>query len=598
MKKRALITIGLLIAIAPFPANALDTVDPASSDTSPPYRADAPVSDIAKARGAVLELAGLNLRIEFETHRAKGRAKGFFVAEEELQARLATDRRKSAAAIDLTLFYLAHGLAEEALAVLDEAGDRDIAMFLKGVALFEMARFDEAIDVFQLEPLRYQPTAIALRAVAHNRIGAHQAAIADFEKTTIRAAAPVLSSADYYLSNASSALATNDFERAQTALHDLHGAPVDDHQRAMRALVEARMQLHDGKLTTARNQLARLRDQGAQPFSNLATLDLLRIEYERGEISVSVAIGALRELLVTWRGGQFERETLSELARASEAAGDLPRAIELRRAILNDHERSDMAAAARAQITASLAHLVQSDAMAPLDAAEIFYENIDLAPPGREGDALIKELASNLIRLDLLKPATELLEHQVFKRLRGEARSVAAADLADAHLARGRPTEALRVIRSTRFARLPDEVATQRRLIEAAALWRMDKTDNALALLQEREETRAVLLRADIHWAREDWAVAANDYLKAATQMSDEQGDESPAFDVMLRAAAGFILAGDEAGLSSVQSAMAVKLTDPSQRALLDALSASDGEDLAALLPHYKAVFGLTQPAG
>ena len=122
--------------------------------------------------------------------------------------------------------------------------------------------------------------------------------------------------------------------------------------------------------------------------------------------------------MLTWRGGVFERCALTFNAEMHEAAGDIGAAYQMRRQLMDSFPDADAGAAAAQQMRGDLATLLESGALSPLDAAQIFYENIDLAPPGRDGDDLIRKIADQLVALDLVAQAAELLHHQTFERLR------------------------------------------------------------------------------------------------------------------------------------------------------------------------------------
>ncbi|NWG70832.1 MAG: hypothetical protein HXY23_04365, partial [Parvularculaceae bacterium] len=209
----------------------------------------------------------------------------------------------------------------------------------------------------------------------------------------------------------------------------------------------------------------------------LAVLRLLAADLEAGAVTRARARADLAALRLRWSGGVFAREAL-EVAAAAET--DIARRIDALGRLAREHARSDAATLARVELQSALATLLDEESRDPRDVARLFYANVEFAPLGAAGDAMVRRLADRLIRLDLLKEAAELLDHQVFKRLRGAERSRVAADLAQVHLDDRRPSEALRVLRATRMAGVDAATLERRRLLEATALERTGSADAAL----------------------------------------------------------------------------------------------------------------------
>jgi len=572
----------------------------------PPYRVEQPLSESARREGDKQALELLRLSLEYERHRAHARQDGFFAAEQALQSDLANAEKfqTQAAAESLALFYLAHGFGEEALSVLGEGDIANSALrhaFLRGVALFEIARYEDAAAAFSAGPLKRHPVVFAWRGLAREQLGAYGAAMSDLNEADLNTIPPGRA-ARFFLAKALCALEAGDMASAAAALRELRKTPLDDHARHKRAYVEALLQVKAGDKSAARRQFVRLRDYGAQPFASLAALELLRMRYSAGAMSVADAAGAaaaVERLLLTWKGGRFERQGLFQLGLWREAAGDIAGAFDARRLLLERHALSGSALAARVQMRSSLKDLIMANSIAPADAAAIFYENIDMAPPGHDGDVLIRQIADELVALDLLAPASELLDHQVFSRLRGQERSIAAARLAEIHLSNNRPARALRVIRSTRHARLPGEINHQRRLMEAKALWRLGEGEAALALLENDQNSNAILLRADIHWRDKNWKQAALAYAGAVQTFAGNEDAPENVRDAIYRAAAAFALAGDEEGFEAFKAKVLESAGDDAGLEILNALSASATDaEISQFLSTYLTGFPALEAAG
>ncbi len=268
--------------------------------------------------------------------------------------------------------------------------------------------------------------------------------------------------------------------------------------------------------------------------------------------------------------------------------GDAPEAFETLRRLAEQYAPADVAEAARERLTDMMARLALDEGTLSSSAkARLFYEMIDYAPPGAEGDALIRTVAGRLQALDLLAEAAELLEHQVFTRLRGAERAIVAADLAELYLDDGKPADARRVIAATRIAGLDKKANRRRLLLEAEALAGVDDGEASLALLEGFEAPEATQLRADIYWRRNDWRPAAEAYRAIATITPAPLGDRGR--DTVLRAAIAYLLAKDEAGLSAFTAEISQKIGADSAAQLLDALA--DHAKTAASMNAYRQLY-------
>ena len=166
---------------------------------------------------------------------------------------------------------------------------------------------------------------------------------------------------------------------------------------------------------------------------------------------------------------------------------------------------------------------VEESPLALLKATQVFYKNVDLLHPGAEGDEQIRKVTEKLVDLDLLTPAAELLEHQVFHRLRGQEKAEVAIDLGEIYLADKDPNNALRVIQSTRITGLEPAVINRRREIEATSLWKTGRHDRALARLEVSGDQElpisAIYLKAMIEADMGDFKAASHTFYPFISKM-------------------------------------------------------------------------------
>ena len=531
------------------------------------------------------------LTAEYERLRARALSEGFEALEEELQTALSSaEKGNSTASIELALFYLAHGLAEEAGAALadteDDAVDKPLA-YLRGVIAFERDRFSDAIDIFNQPALRREPIAKIWRGVAYAEVGDYEHAWRDLEKMPSSPRLPQSVVIAAHSARASSGLALGKTDEAQIALRALREFSLSPYERAHRSFLEASLQRALGNDDASRRQFERIKSDGISPFGHLAQIELLRFGLREERLETRDVLNALETLKLHWRGGQFERRVLFQLGEVRFRLGDVAAAFDAWRGLVDAYPRALISHHAARRITAGLATLSASSALPPAVAAEVFYENIDYAPPGAEGDVLIQRIADDLVKLDLTVQAAELLEHQVRKRLRGKQRAIAATRLAEIYLLGGENDKAIEAIRTTRFSGLSKEVLERRFFTEAKALWMTDRTDGALALLEDQASFRLRRLVGDIMLDQQRWAEAAQAY-KAATLSSDKADHARVDWEtVAIRAAATLMLSEDEAGLIEFQSKLGddadviapfVETTKGDESALLAWLSTLGGE--------------------
>lgn len=492
----------------------------------------------------------------------------FSVEEARLKQALAAAadaERTQAAARLLAEFYMRYGLDVEALAAMKAVESADAeACVLIASAEYSLGRFSDAAHTLDQDECRSNARCVALEGMALARLGSFERADVAFETAGGPPGREYAS--EYQILRAAAALAVGKTKVAALALERAGPLEPGSALRREAAFYETKLQERRGARDAVKTMwvtLARADDAvGAR-----AALKVLEGGVDSGAISTAAALEQARALSLRWRGGETEREALYFIGAL---AGETPDAFAALRLLAERHPDADLARAARNRLSEKMARLADDGAgMTAAGKARLFYEMADYAPPGAEGDALIRTVASRLRTLDLLGEAAELLEHQVFKRLRGVERATVASDLAALYLDDGKPAEALRVIASTRIAGL-DEKTTRRRLtLEATALLREGDAGRALALLDGASGVER--LRGDIFWMEKDWPHAAEAY-RAALAAADAPfaADER---DVAVRAATAYLLAEDEKGFSGFRSEMSARIGSGAVAQLFDALA-------------------------
>jgi hypothetical protein len=163
--------------------------------------------------------------------------------------------------------------------------------------------------------------------------------------------------------------------------------------------------------------------------------------------------------------------------------------------------------------------------------------------------------------VDLLGQAAELLQHQVDQRLDGVAKASVAARLALIYLMDRKPEKALDVLRGSKQTRLPDDLLTQRSLLEARALGDLKQYDQGLELIAADDSAEGKRLRADLLWQAQRWAEAA---AKDEDLVGTRFEDNTPLTDAermqVMRAAVAYSLASDMASLARLRTRFSTKM--------------------------------------
>lgn len=498
---------------------------------------------------------------------AEAASEGFDAAEEKYLA--AASHGDAAALIALARFYMAHELWVEARAALKRIGDErdETVLDLEAECDYRSGRYASA-------PNAGNP----LAAMALTRLGAYEEARAAFDR-----ARPVDGSmnlrSDYFLGRAEASIETGQIDDAEAAL----AAAGDSGPASRRRFLQAKIHAARGDAFRAASALRSAAAGDADDWSMRARLVIAEKARD---------INAIEALSLEWRGGAFERDMQMALGRLRLEGADYDRGFRALKIVVDRFALSDAAVAAQEAIANVLPTLLADDSgLDPKDAARLFFENVEFAPPGREGDRLIHEASRKLEALGLYAQSAQLLDHQVFKRLRGAERSIVAADLAELHLLAGNPAEALRVLRSTRIAGLGDESVRRRRRLEAKALAADGQAERAISLLSETPTAGDLLLRADINWTARAFGPAAADYASyvAAVPTLTSQQDRTAA----VRAATAFLLAGDRAGYRAFAREASLRLEGTAEAGLIRTLGDADREQfLANFMSAYRSVYG------
>jgi hypothetical protein len=483
------------------------------------------------------------------------------------------------ARLQLARYLLANELAAEALGEItlmqaeDARLESDAALqAMKGVAQFMMGRYSDARLTLSLASLTADPHAALWRGMAEAKLADYANARRDLSTSvSVLRRYPVAWQSKARLARAETGLAQGDLATAHDALDQL-ATNLGSREAIEAVILRAQLMAAQGHLNEAVARLRALEPANMPPFAVKAAFARIETELNAKKIKPTDAIEALETLRYRWRGDDLELRILRKLGSLYFAESRWREGLEVLRVAAVNFPGTELARDAQDDMRAAFNALFlgsTAESMPPVQALALFNDFIELTPIGREGDDMIRRLTERLVAIDLLAPAEELLEHQVFRRLEGVARSVVATQLAMIYLLDSKPREALKTLNDTRLTRLPDEVNQRRRLLEARALAGLKQFDAASDLLAQDASVEARRLRADIAWESGNWPLAGARNEELLGNRAAEGGSLTAEERAqVMRAAVAYSRAGNAAALQRLRTRYAAKMNEsPDARA-------------------------------
>lgn len=500
------------------------------------------------------------------------------------QAAAAEESRRAAAQLELARFYLARDMIPEAKGVLDVAASDEraaqdgTAIVLRAVANILMGRGADAMKDLSAGPVAKRNDIALWRALAQAKEGKWAEAREGFRTIdTATATLPLEMQRFAFQEAVRTAVEVRDYGGAANLLSEFDTLGPARARDDDLAVLKGRVMEGLGRLSEALALYRTASGSDDRPAAARGTLREIALRQSIGDMKREDAANALETLTATWRGDETEAEALQLLARMYAEDGRYRDAFQVMRTALTVFPQSEMTRRIQDDAAAAFEGLFlggKGDSMAPIEALSLFYDYRDLTPVGRRGDEMIRKLADRLVSVDLLDQAAEVLQHQVDNRLQGAARAQVAVKLAVIYLMARKPDRAIQVLRSTRVADLPNELRTQRLLIEARAQSDTGRPELALdvvANLQGREVER---LRADILWKARRWREAGEQIERFyGERWRDFAPLTEPERADVLRAAIGYALGEDAIGLERFRSKYAPKMAEGPDRAAFEVVT-------------------------
>ena len=426
---------------------------------------------------------------------------------------------------ELAKFYFANGMGPETLGQLGLILDAEPQVVddltfraIRGAAQLMLGRIEEAKKDVLDPAFGLDPGAALWRGVLFGALddweAAHQEfAIGSFAYPTV----PPDLLPRFQLAAARAAMLADDVDNVEANILGLSEGHPTAIQQSEADLITAQTLLAAGgdAYDSGLELLEGVIEAGYRPVRPWAVLDYALARLENGDITADQAIGELESQRHAWRGGQFEYTLLSTLSQLHLEEGDYRNAlIAMRETATNFSEREETKETARQMndIFRDLFLDHGADALEPVTALALYFDFRELTPVGRDGDAMIRQLADRLVEVDLLGRAAELVQHQVTFRLKGEEKARIGAKLAAVYILDKQPEKALEALQESRWRALPAETREERRHLQTQAFIDLQRFEDALELLKQDSSPTGAALRADISWRTSNWDGAAQSF--------------------------------------------------------------------------------------
>jgi len=478
---------------------------------------------------------------------------------------LSPDEEKNGLRFALARLFIANELTAESLGILNQMAidDEAVAMdpsfnAMRGAALVLMGRTKEARKELEVHALANDMDAGLWRALLESKEKKWAQALKGFyEAWSAAEAYPDPIQARFWLAAARAALELSQLEKAADALEALP-------KRNLPPLIEAKANLLRGryldKIGRSEEAMEAFEATLAGPHRASAAeaeLYVISINLQSAGIEGKDAIKQLERLQIVWRGDDVELNTMRLLADLYIKENRYDNAFSLMETAVRFFPEENISRQIQDDMRIVFQDLFlrgKSEALRPIDALSLFYDHRELTPVGRLGDEMIRKLADRLISVDLLEQASNILGHQVEKRLSGAARAQVATRLAMVHLLNRKPGLAIRALRQTRQSGLPETMLRQRSLLEARALGELGRAEAAIEILNTLRGDDVERLKGDALWTSQQWQKAGEQFERhLGMRWQQSQPLEERERKDVLRSAISYSLSGDQFALDRLR---------------------------------------------
>lgn len=259
-------------------------------------------------------------------------------------------------------------------------------------------------------------------------------------------------------------------------------------------------------------------------FKTLAIVELVKVRLEQQSITTQEAVGELEKLrLSSIVDNKSLNKIILELAGLYSSLGEHISELRTLRRFKGD------GAAIRVSEAYEKAFLTKNTNYTPLQMVAAFNEFRDLLPAGYQGDKVVFSIVQELVSLDLLELAEEILSHQVTYRLSGDTKSAAANYLACIMMMNGKAQKALDLLNKASLGDMSLAKHQVRSRLKAVACIELGKYEHAIAYLEGDNSLEAFNLKKEALFNAQKWqeyaALAAPPVLSLTSGKAEELPD-------------------------------------------------------------------------
>ncbi|MCH9780452.1 MAG: tetratricopeptide repeat protein [Alphaproteobacteria bacterium] len=282
--------------------------------------------------------------------------------------------------------------------------------------------------------------------------------------------------------------------------------------------------------------------------------------YAQDALESAEAIETLRHLLFGWDDGLLAVQGRQVLGCFYLLSGDYASGLAVYRnllASLENDPNSLVVARNMSQIFIQTLLSPEEYGLQSQEALELFLRFRELIPAGEEGARLIESLADRLARIEAYDVALDLVGNRLYiDRHQGVERRRVIVKAALLEMLGGQYEEAVTRLQSNDFGAVElDRYQREARLLRAYGLQRLERTDEALALLVGDVSFEADRLRANIYWRGKQWQEVASVMQRlVANDLRAESGLTAQSELFLIRWGLALSLLGDEDGLTALSN--------------------------------------------
>lgn len=490
--------------------------------------------------------------------------KNFVPTEEKLFHDIAFDDPKVANKTRLRLIqlYLANGLYQEAVGMSNDILRNSYKFYrtnkvaaMRGAAYFFMQRFEDAQRDFASPELTDDKEVKIWKTLCDQLMGDDKSVFdfpANWDAYISKYPPPFIQK--MAMISADLSIKRKDFDNAGDIFRLITKAsldePVQKYIEYMQAEILSETKSEEDAQKIWERETGYVDDPLIRASAEYSLVDML---LRNDKIATDKAIRKLERQLIVWRGDSLELNILTLLSSLYIEEKNYTKALSTMRDIVRYFPNTPQViqvSTKMEEIFTTLFNKGGADNMSPVDALTLFYEFRDLVPVGRDGDMMVRNLADRLAGVDLLDRAAMLLEHQVDKRLHGEERSRVGARLASIYLQNHKPKEALSVLQTTGYGKLPADLMVIRTHLTSQALAEEGHSDRSIDVLTNDNTTEGNMLRLSVYWGTRDWP---NVTLTAEEILGNRNDPTAPLTndeaDVLLKLATSYVYERDNGQL-------------------------------------------------